>query len=607
MHSQCILLLPSGKIWLQRLSRAPVSICLLLFAILGLFSIQSHAQADSRDVSSLHSDEGSALSETTLSSSNYEQALALAAAPSEDCWEMGGISRYLLGNTWVTYLGLSYYNDWLGRHGWTYGAVSNMKSNAICGLKATSICDRIGTIYKDSAGNISTQSWPDNLVEAPMDVYGPDRENYIRVGFPGKDSMCPGRCGPGCIGEFHEDWHNFSPVTYTAECFAHDLCTGAVTGSNPNPNIFVGEKHACVDEFVAASKSYQHGPECKSNVKLSSFFGWWRFFFTLNDKNRYFKLTSKNVFEANRSPVNQKKLGTYFVIKNIEGNLVLQVQQVNKGYLFKNDLAVYSALIGPRSGFPRVLDLTEGATTNDNKNKFYFKGNKLFYGGSVRDKDGHALSNVKIKITATSGERSGTSTALSGGVDGDFYWKGPEPYTKYKAVFSKTGYKSLSLKNVSNYIMQGNLHEVTLDYEEQRNCTYSQTGTDDTASPFNAACYPETYGIFPHDQSRGVAFYTQVGCTYRITSDSAWLKFFDWTEVGEDGHAVVKSELSGRASPGWPVGSQFYAASTADANMQCFGPSRVAHFTVSGQGGFSATYEVTQYSCSCPLVRWKSK
>ncbi len=408
-----------------------------------------------------------AMNSTGANYSGANYTMAAQNDPSK-CWEIGAVAKGILGLDWSTYLGLDYYKDWLKSHGWTYGTAKKYRQKAICGLSNTDICSYLGTIYTGSDGCTSTQSWPKNLVNSPVDVCKAPDGNTVRVGFPGtaEKSFCPGRCGPGCFGEFHEDMHNFSPVTYSAQCFAHDLCTGQVAGSNPKPNIFVGEGYACVDELINASWAYMNGPKCRGTGGTKDMIGWWRLNF--KGKNRFFKLNRKIAFEANKSPDKLRRLGEYITLKNVEGNRVLQIAQVDKGWFFKSNQAVFSALLKARSGYEKMLEFQEGASTGNNSKTATFTGGKYFYAGVVKDSDGATVPNVSLRLLAVNGDRAGRIMKSSTNADGKFYWGSVEPYTKYKAKFMKDGFKAAVFKNVTGYLSSGALHEVTLEAEGYR-------------------------------------------------------------------------------------------------------------------------------------------
>ena len=392
--------------------------------------------------------------------SEKDPAARGAYADPQMCWQMKGTTVALLGLTWTTYVDLRYYDAWLAARGWTYNP-----DRGICGISTTSICNRIGTVYKDRDGWISTNPWEESLVHPPQ-VFEPAHEpsgNTARVGFPANEQNCMGRCGPACFGAFHESFHNFSDVTYTAECFAHDACTGEAGLGKPDADIFVGEGYACVDEFINASWGYMHGPACTNTADLSDIYGWWRF--TVNNRNAYFNITRQAVQEQTSASQKPKKMGTYLAVLNNEGNRVLQIKRRTKGILFTSTGGTYSGIVA-QGGLKGMLQLTEGAFTTDNKTVKSFSAINLVYGGTVvdgTDSDAPPVEGVRVVVKAMKNGRAvWTSRAVTTGSDGAFVVKGLDPFYSYAAEFSKKGYNKLSKKNVGPLIAKGRVDRVPL-------------------------------------------------------------------------------------------------------------------------------------------------
>ena len=196
-----------------------------------------------------------------------------AGQPSQRCWELGATTIALLGTGFVYDIVNHNLDAWLKARHWTYDSASN----SICGLGYTPICDRIGSIYKDKAGWVTTLPLddPNNAKEKPhLTTY---HGNHSPVGVPVKysaevnDDFCLGRCGPGCFGDI-TDYFNSSYFTVTAECFAHDVCIGEVGNDSSIPAGGIG--NACMDEFINASWGYLNGAPCNS-ISKTDVLDWW--------------------------------------------------------------------------------------------------------------------------------------------------------------------------------------------------------------------------------------------------------------------------------------------------------------------------------------------
>jgi hypothetical protein len=361
-----------------------------------------------------------------------------AGQPSQRCWGLGLTTTALLGTGFVDDIRNHSLDKWLKARHWVYDS----ESDSICGLSYTPICDRIGTIYKDKAGWVTTlpPDDPGSITEKPhMTTY---HGNHSPVGVPVKyaaevnDDFCLGRCGPGCFGNltpyFNTDYFNSSYFTVTAECFAHDVCIGEVGYDTLIPTGGIG--NACIGEFINASWGYVNGVQC-NGVAKTDVLDWWviagEFLFLS-------KQSSANGYVLQQIQNNNQlvPIGIYLHNSNTSQERYLTAIKF-KG----TDTSVVSWFYSGKLDTPTTVN--DGLWTNDNETIATLKANKANINGTVYDaQTNKPLSGVAIQIK---GDNLDTTTQTSKtDSKGNFLFLSVSPYDTYTVNLSKAGYESKS-------------------------------------------------------------------------------------------------------------------------------------------------------------------
>lgn len=360
--------------------------------------------------------------------------LKTATKPSQMCWQFGTFSNVtLLGTDFVDKVRNHQLDPWLKARKMVYDAAND----AICGLKYTSICKNIGSVYTGKPGFVTTLPLddPGNPKEKPhMTTY---HGNHSPIGVLVKydnevnNDFCLGRCGPGCYGQL-VDTFNASYYTVSAECFAHDVCIGEVGFDTVIPIGGIGD--ACMDELLNATWGYVNGQPCNI-VHKKDLLGWWVIaseYLLLSKVSTSNGYALQQVQDGTRN--NLLSVGTYYM------NDSLAKKRVLTAIKFKNpDSSLvnwfYTGL------FDTPATINDGLWTNDNKSIISLKGHKSSINGTISDSQTNKLlPGVTIQITGDNLDVN-PHTAITD-AKGKFLFLDVSPYDTYTVTLSKATYKN---------------------------------------------------------------------------------------------------------------------------------------------------------------------
>jgi hypothetical protein len=318
---------------------------------------------------------------------------------------------------------------WLKARNWTY----EKDEDAICGLKETGICDRIGEIFKDRAGWVTTLPLNNrkNITEVPHQTKY--FHNTIPVGIIKRirgplNEFCLGRCGPGC-GDVSDEYFNSSNFTCTAECFAHDACIGEVGYKTAIPTGGIG--NACMDEFIAASWGYNNGKLCKGGNR-ADLLGWWG----IKTENRFVQL-SKNGKLKTMVDDKYQDAGEWTLNQNRSDEQHVEIRRVWKLGIPER---IYTGKV--EEGIPLEIS---GLSTSDNEAAKAFTAIKANINGVVEDSGSYAaLPGVKVQLLGKKWDK--TPKTVETNEKGGFIFLQVHPYEKYTVTLSKEGYEELKAK-----------------------------------------------------------------------------------------------------------------------------------------------------------------